>query len=126
MAYEVILSHGAENDLEDHCPIYLGGQTRCCYKSWHGNNRCDFRKLENFPRLGRVVPEFDEECLREIIHSPYRLIYEVNDVAERIEVIRVWHAARGKSGTWIEVNVSFQTLINPYFLVIPKLEQKFW
>ena len=29
-----------------------------------------FRVLEKFPRLGRVVPEFEEEVLREIIHSP--------------------------------------------------------
>lgn len=36
------------------------------------------RLLENFPRLGRVIPEFDDELLREVIVDRYRLIYSVD------------------------------------------------
>ena len=51
--------------------------------------------LNEFPRLGRVVPEFKIEKIREIIHRPYRIVYRVNDVQNAVEILRVWHAARG-------------------------------
>ena len=52
-------------------------------------------KLGEFPLLGRVVPEFKIECLRETIHRPYRVVYRVREERELIEILRVWHAARG-------------------------------
>jgi plasmid stabilization system protein ParE len=51
--------------------------------------------LEKFPRFGRVVPEFGQDDLREIIHGAYRLIYQINETEQRIELARIWHAARG-------------------------------
>lgn len=51
--------------------------------------------LAQFPRMGRVVPEENDENIREIILSPYRIFYRVNDSAHLIEIIRYWHAARG-------------------------------
>ena len=52
-------------------------------------------KLDQFPLLGRVVPEFKIENLREIIHRPYRIVYRVREERGVIEILRVWHAARG-------------------------------
>ena len=52
-------------------------------------------KLDQFPFLGRVVPEFKIENLREIIHRPYRIVYLVSEERKVIEVLLVWHAARG-------------------------------
>jgi len=52
-------------------------------------------KLDQFPLLGRVVPEFKIETIREIIHRPYRIVYRVREERELIEILRVWHAARG-------------------------------
>lgn len=52
-------------------------------------------KLDAFPLLGRVVPEFKSEVIREIIHRPYRIVYRVGEDQELIEILRVWHAARG-------------------------------
>lgn len=45
--------------------------------------------------LGRMVPEFGDELIRELIRSPYRLVYQVLEDEEVVDVIRVWHAARG-------------------------------
>jgi toxin ParE1/3/4 len=53
------------------------------------------KTLIEFPRLGRVVPEFKVETIREIIHRPYRIVYRVDDVQNVVEILRVWHAARG-------------------------------
>jgi toxin ParE1/3/4 len=54
------------------------------------------RKLAEFPQVGRVVPEEDEPNVREIIVEPYRVIYEVNSNGATVDILRVWHAARGR------------------------------
>ncbi len=48
-----------------------------------------------FPEMGRVVPELNVPSVREIIHGPYRIIYEVLRDPTAIFVLRFWHAARG-------------------------------
>jgi len=50
--------------------------------------------LQEHPRMGRVVPEFNQQDLHEVIVSPYRIIYRLKDDLDLIEIIRVWHAAR--------------------------------
>lgn len=52
-------------------------------------------RLAAFPRIGRIVPEFRDDTLREIIVAPYRVVYEIDDSARTLAVLRVWHAARG-------------------------------
>src|SRR5882724_1991175 len=95
MDHKVILSRLAEDDLENIIRFISDDNPEAALRVAADVIK-HLRVLEKFPRLGRVVPEFGEEALREIIHSPYRLIYEVNDQAARIEVIRIWHGARGK------------------------------
>ena len=51
--------------------------------------------LQEYPFFGRVVPEFKIETVREVIHRPYRVVYRVHEDRKRIEILRVWHAARG-------------------------------
>jgi len=49
-------------------------------------------QLAYFPRAGRVVPEFENESLRELIEGNYRIIYKLT--AHKISIIRIHHAAR--------------------------------
>ena len=51
--------------------------------------------LANFPEIGRMVPEFRQPNLREIIWRSYRIIYQVQRENERIHIVRFWHGARG-------------------------------
>ncbi|MDE3098590.1 MAG: type II toxin-antitoxin system RelE/ParE family toxin [Verrucomicrobiota bacterium] len=51
--------------------------------------------LANFPEIGRIVPEFRQPNLREIIYRSYRIIYRLRRDAQRIDIVRFWHAARG-------------------------------
>jgi plasmid stabilization system protein ParE len=48
--------------------------------------------LLDFPRLGRVVPEFEQENVRELIVYRYRVIYEIE--GEAINIASVVHGAR--------------------------------
>ncbi len=45
-----------------------------------------------FPESGRIVPEFGIANLREIISSPFRIIYRLDE--NRVRVVRVWRSER--------------------------------
>jgi toxin ParE1/3/4 len=45
-----------------------------------------------FPNSGRVVSEFDNDRIREIIEGKYRIIYTIQ--ANQIEVLAVIHGAQ--------------------------------
>lgn len=51
------------------------------------------KQIELFMESARMVPEFQDESIRERIVGAYRVIFRSKD--EQIEVVRVWHAARG-------------------------------
>ena len=48
--------------------------------------------LGHHPELGRVVPEFNQPFLRELIHTPFRIIYRHEQ--NMIFVIRIWSHER--------------------------------
>jgi plasmid stabilization system protein ParE len=52
-------------------------------------------KVAAFPEIGRVVPEFRQPNLREVICRSYRVIYRLRRDKQRIEIVRFWHGARG-------------------------------
>jgi plasmid stabilization system protein ParE len=48
--------------------------------------------LADQPDMGRVVPEFDQPFLRELIHPPFRIVYRSD--SQRVRIVRVWRSAR--------------------------------
>lgn len=51
--------------------------------------------LLEHPEAGRVVPEYRNTQIREILFKPYRIVYRFDPGRKVAEIIRVWHAARG-------------------------------
>ncbi|MFH0787780.1 MAG: type II toxin-antitoxin system RelE/ParE family toxin [Pseudomonadota bacterium] len=49
-------------------------------------------RLIRFPESGRIVPEFGITNLREVIHSPFRIVYRFD--RNRIRIVRVWRSER--------------------------------
>lgn len=49
-------------------------------------------QLGNFPRSGRIVPEFGIDSIRELIEGNYRIVYKIFD--DHIVIVRIHHAAR--------------------------------
>jgi plasmid stabilization system protein ParE len=49
-------------------------------------------RLVQFPKLGRVVPEAQDENIRELVQQSYRIIYRI--VGERIEILTIVHGSR--------------------------------
>jgi toxin ParE1/3/4 len=49
--------------------------------------------LKSFPQAGRIVPEKNEENLRELIEGNYRIMYEIVS-ADQINILTVYHSAK--------------------------------
>ena len=50
------------------------------------------RKVARFPRSGRIVPEFGDEGIREIIVGHYRIIYRL--ALKSLEILSVFEGHR--------------------------------
>ena len=48
--------------------------------------------LADQPDIGRIVPEFGQPFLRELIHPPFRIVYRRDP--ERVRIVRVWRSER--------------------------------
>lgn len=54
--------------------------------------------LTEFANRGRVVPEFDDQGIREIFLGSHRLIYQVTN--ERVFILGLVHGARDLAALW--------------------------
>ncbi len=50
------------------------------------------RQLERFPESGKIVPEFGQKSIRELIEGNYRIVYKIHH--DHIGIARVHHTAR--------------------------------
>jgi len=48
--------------------------------------------LADYPEIGRIVPEFGQTFLRELIHPPFRIVYRLDP--GRVRIVRVWRGER--------------------------------
>ena len=48
--------------------------------------------LVEHPDIGRVIPEFKQLSLRELIHPPFRIVYRRGP--GHIRIVRVWRSER--------------------------------
>ncbi len=48
--------------------------------------------LRDHPEMGRIVPEFDQPFLRELIHLPFRIVYR--RCPKYVRIVRVWRSER--------------------------------
>jgi plasmid stabilization system protein ParE len=91
VAYQIIWSPRALSDLAGICE-------RISVDSPYYASRFAQRvvslveRLAVFPRMGRVVPEYDDENVRQVIHQNYRIIYRLRDGA--VEVAAIHHGAQ--------------------------------
>jgi len=94
MAYKLIWSPAARDDLHD-IVIFIARDNSERAMSFGYELISQTDRLQNSPEAGRVVPEYQNQLLREIIFRPYRIVYRVNHDRNVCEIARVWHSARG-------------------------------
>ena len=48
--------------------------------------------LSKHADIGRIVPEFNDELIRELTHAPFRIVYLRE--CKSVKIIRVWRSER--------------------------------
>ncbi len=89
---KISLANSAFDDLEGIKEYYLDQGVP---EIGHGFLIAIFEHIEtltNHPDIGRIVPEFNEDPVRERIHPPFRIVY-LRDAAS-IQIIRIWRSER--------------------------------
>jgi toxin ParE1/3/4 len=93
MACRLIWSPAARDDLRDIVRfIARDNPHRAESFGYELMTRTDI--LHDHPEAGRVVPEYRNPRIREIIYRPYRIVYRLDTERQLVEIARVWHAAR--------------------------------
>ncbi len=94
MDFKVVLAPRAIDDLRD-IVLYVAPDRPEAAKRL-GLALIDKTKLlSQFPFSGRVVPEFGDEMIRELILKPYRIVYRIDEARRLVGISRYWHSARG-------------------------------
>jgi len=94
MDYQVILSVPARSDIQN-IVHYISLDDREQARRFGMFLIQQARSLGQFPERGRVVPEFEDKSIREIIVKDYRVVYRVDRDKRTIEIVRFWHTGRG-------------------------------
>jgi plasmid stabilization system protein ParE len=94
MAYKLIWSPAARDDLHD-IVVFIAHDNPNRAMSFGYELISETDRLQQFPELGRIVPEYRDDGMREIVLRPYRIIYRVDHERALREIVRVWHSARG-------------------------------
>ena len=94
MAYKLIWSPAARDDLHD-IVVFIARDNPNRAMSFGYELISETDRLQEFPELGRIVPEYRNDQIREIIFRPYRIVYRIDYHTKLCEVARVWHSARG-------------------------------
>jgi len=94
MAFRLIWSQTAKYDLRN-IAAYVAEDSPSAANQFVRSIFQAVERLADFPESGRIVPEFTDPVIREVIRKPCRIVYRVDNRKRTIEIVRVWHAARG-------------------------------
>ncbi|HEV2800032.1 MAG TPA: type II toxin-antitoxin system RelE/ParE family toxin [Pyrinomonadaceae bacterium] len=86
MAYEVVWSPRAIEDVEA-IAAYIAADSAAYAATVVKKILTLARNLARFPFAGRIVPEFNDESLREQFAYSYRIIYRVQDKTVTIAAV---------------------------------------
>jgi plasmid stabilization system protein ParE len=94
MGWKVIISPSAQADLADVVRYVAQHDSDAAARlGFELITRAE--NVANFPDMGRVVPEYKQPNLREVICRSYRIIYRLQRDQQRVDIVRFWHGARG-------------------------------
>ena len=93
MAFKLIWSPTAKFDLKD-IAAFIAEDSFLAAKRFVERLFHAVERLRDFPESGRIVPEFNDPAIREVIRKPCRIVYRVDSKMHIVEIARVWHAAR--------------------------------
>lgn len=91
MAHQVRWSPRAASNFEDICN-YIARDSEL-YATLFAKGIIEIiEAIPQFPKAGRMVPEYGDENLRERIYCNYRIVYRLH--REAIEIVTIAHSAK--------------------------------
>jgi toxin ParE1/3/4 len=88
---KIVFSQAAQKDLIDTI-TYVSNDKPKAARHWANEIKKSIRKLSDLPRMGRIVPEFSDESIREIIKGHYRIVYKTD--TNTIAILAVHHSKK--------------------------------
>jgi addiction module RelE/StbE family toxin len=90
---KVIFSDRAKADMAE-IVRYIANDKPKAARKWAAEIRKSAQMLSTLPMLGRVVPEYGDEKIREIIKGQYRVVYKIDEEKKTIVILTVHHGKR--------------------------------
>ena len=87
----IIWSPDAAADLEEICD-YISKDSEYYARVFAQGVITAIERLITFPESGRVVPEYNQKDIREIIFQNHRIVYRIK--SDAVEIVAIVHGAR--------------------------------
>jgi toxin ParE1/3/4 len=95
MDYEIAWTEPAIADLEA-IVRYLARRSQNAAETVRAAILSHIETLARFPFIGPVYAPARSSRIHEIVCQSYRIFYRVNEARRRVEILTIWHAARGE------------------------------
>jgi toxin ParE1/3/4 len=89
---QILFAESAVTDLEEIRGYYLEQQVPEVGERFVREIIALIEDLPSLPDRGRVVPEFKQSRLRELVHPPFRIVYRRDP--QSLSIVRVWRSER--------------------------------
>ncbi|MBN1181934.1 MAG: type II toxin-antitoxin system RelE/ParE family toxin [Bacteroidales bacterium] len=90
---KVFISSNAKLDLYETLQ-YIADDNPKAVRDWFKDIKDTIKKLSSFHNLGRIVPEYSDDTIREVIKGQYRIVYRININNDTICILAVHHSKR--------------------------------
>ena len=91
MAHKIRWSPRAASNFEDVC-TYISKDSEYYAALFAKKVNAVVKTIPQFPKAGRIVPEYGDENLREKIYENYRIVYRLK--GELVEIVAICHSAK--------------------------------
>jgi len=93
MGFKIIWTEPAVADLEDIC-FYIAQHDHEAALRIARGIVAHSDLLATFPFIGPVYPPGSTGTLRLIVYRSYRILYDVYEEREGVEILHIWHGSR--------------------------------
>ena len=89
---KITFAESAIQDLEDVPGYYQEKDLPHIGEKLVNNVFEEIEQLADQPDMGRMVPEFELEYLRELVRPPFRIVYRREQ--KNVRIVRIWRSER--------------------------------
>ena len=91
MAQKIRWSPKAASNFEEICD-YIAKDSEVYATLFAKKINAAVKSIPQFPKAGRIVPEYGDENIREKIYENYRIIYRIK--GELVEIVAISHSSK--------------------------------